>query len=171
MSQTKDIRERTTSRSTPLGLPDLSRQLCAGGDLELGEDAVQVRADGPRREVEPFPDLPVGQALGGEPGDLQFLRRQHVLRAGPLDFDPFAGRAQLGPGLLGPAAGADEIEGELGRPQRRPRRSRQLTRSPPGQRRVLSCGSHLGRCATAYIPEPYEGTAAVGLRQPTEGPT
>ena len=26
------------------------------------------------RQVQAFPDFPVGQALGGEPGDLQFLR-------------------------------------------------------------------------------------------------
>src|SRR3954454_13474612 len=53
-------------------------QLGPGGDPQLGEDPVQVAADRAVREVEPLPDLAVGQALRGHLGDLQLLPRQLV---------------------------------------------------------------------------------------------
>src|SRR5580658_9703148 len=53
-------------------------ELGAGGDIELGEDAVQVRADGAVGEVELLADLPVSQPVGGHLGDLQFLRGELI---------------------------------------------------------------------------------------------
>src|SRR5690349_16402630 len=53
-------------------------QLSTRRDAELGEDPVQVVADGAVREVELLADLPVAQPFRGQPGDLQLLRRQQV---------------------------------------------------------------------------------------------
>jgi hypothetical protein len=69
--QSRDLRDgwvpiayRPHSRAG-LGLLEPSGELRPGSDVQLGEDAVQMGADG--AGVEPFPYFPVGQALGGEP--------------------------------------------------------------------------------------------------------
>ena len=51
-------------------------QLGAGGNAELREHPIQVRADRPMTEVEARPDLPIREAFGCQAGDLQLLRRQ-----------------------------------------------------------------------------------------------
>ena len=48
-------------------------QLGAGGDAELREHPIQVRANRPMTEVEARPDLAIREAVGGETGDLEFL--------------------------------------------------------------------------------------------------
>ena len=53
-------------------------EFAARGDAELGEDAVEVRADRAVRDVELLSDLAVGEAFGGEVSDLEFLRGQLV---------------------------------------------------------------------------------------------
>ena len=53
-------------------------ELNPGGDAELGVDAIEVELDGAVGEIEALADLAVGEALGGEPDDLEFLRRQLV---------------------------------------------------------------------------------------------
>jgi hypothetical protein len=55
----------------------------ARGHAELGEELVQMGSDGPVRDVEPLSDLAVGQAVGRELRDLQFLRRQLIPYLGP----------------------------------------------------------------------------------------
>ena len=76
---------------------------CAGeldpaGDVELAEDLVQVVLDGAGADEQLAGDLPVGQALGGQPGDLRLLRREHLLGPEAARAGPLAGSAQLGPG-------------------------------------------------------------------------
>src|ERR671917_2376056 len=56
-------------------------QLAARGDAELGEDVVEVRADGAVRHVESLAYLAVGEPRGGQAGDLQLLGGQLVHRA------------------------------------------------------------------------------------------
>src|SRR5689334_14983018 len=68
------------------------------GDVELAEDLVQVVLDGAGTDEQPTRDLPVGQALGGQPGDLRLLRREHSRSPGAARAGPLAGGAQLGPG-------------------------------------------------------------------------
>ena len=48
-------------------------QFAAGGDAELGEYLPQVIFDGPGAEEQPGGDLDVGEPVGDEPGDLEFL--------------------------------------------------------------------------------------------------
>ena len=45
-------------------------KLTARRHVEFGEDPIQMRANGTRREEEALTDLSVGQALGGEPREL-----------------------------------------------------------------------------------------------------
>src|SRR4051812_3506004 len=47
-------------------------------DSELGEDPVEVGADRAVRQVELLADLPVGQAVRGQPGNLELLRAEPV---------------------------------------------------------------------------------------------
>ena len=72
-------------------------QLAPRVHAELVVDALEVRGDGLRREVQRRRDLAVGEALRGEPGDAALLRgqRRAVLAAPPPA--PAAGR-QLGAG-------------------------------------------------------------------------
>jgi hypothetical protein len=54
--------------------------LRAGGDAQLGEAPVEVRADGARGQEQPFADLPVGQAARRQPDDLLLLRGERGQR-------------------------------------------------------------------------------------------
>jgi hypothetical protein len=82
-------------------------QLAPRADVELGKDPVQVGSDGAMGQEESIADLPVGQTLGRELGDLKFLRGEQ----GP--GRPFRLRGngarcgQLGGGSLRPGGGAD----------------------------------------------------------------
>jgi hypothetical protein len=53
-------------------------QLDSGGDAELGEGPVEVRADRAVGEVEHLSDFAVGQSLRGHLGDLELLWREFV---------------------------------------------------------------------------------------------
>ena len=70
-----------------------SAQLAPGGDPELREHPVQVRADRAMREVQPLADFAVRQALRGELSDLQLLRGGLVACRGDAAPAPFARRA------------------------------------------------------------------------------
>src|SRR6516162_1810757 len=79
----------------------VAHELGAGGDAQLGEDLPEVVVDGARAEVQLRCDLLVGQALGDQPGDLQFLRGQ-LLDGGRVPLARgFSGGSQLS---LGPAS-------------------------------------------------------------------
>ena len=56
-------------------------QLAAGRYAQLWENLVQMSADGAVRDEQLLADFPVGQAVGGQPGDLQFLGGQLVPRS------------------------------------------------------------------------------------------
>src|SRR3954454_6411736 len=58
--------------------PQRSAQLATRRDPELREHPVQVGADRAMREEQSPADLPVGQAVGGELGDLELLGSQLV---------------------------------------------------------------------------------------------
>src|SRR5690349_20001299 len=73
-------------------------ELSPAGDVELAEDLVQVVLDGADADEQLAGDVPVGQALGGQPGDLRLLRREHLLGPEAARAGPLAGSAQLGPG-------------------------------------------------------------------------
>src|SRR5215475_7820543 len=73
-------------------------ELCPAGDAELVEDLVQVVLDGAGADEQLAGDLPVGQALGGQPGDLRLLRREHLRGPEAARAGPLAGGAQLGSG-------------------------------------------------------------------------
>src|ERR1700751_1381947 len=73
-------------------------KLTPAGDVELAEDLVQVVLDGAGTDEQSAGDLPVGQALGGQPGDLRLLRREHLRGTEAARAGPLAGSARLGPG-------------------------------------------------------------------------
>src|SRR4051794_41735599 len=81
------------------------------------------------REVEPPPDLAVGESLRRELRDLQLLRRELVARLGLPPAAPLARGAQLAPRLGAPRGASQRVEGVAGRPQGRPRFS-DLTATP-----------------------------------------
>src|SRR5258707_4043378 len=83
-------------------------QLRPGRDAQLGEDAVQVRADGAVRQVQPLPDLPVGQPLGRQLRDLQLVRCQLVTSVRVAAPAGLPCGAQLPAGTLAPR---DRAEG------------------------------------------------------------
>src|SRR3712207_5591333 len=85
-------------------------QLAARGDAELGEDVVEVRADGAVRHVELLADLAVGEPRGGHARDLQLLGRQLVYRAALARAARDTGAAQLVACTLGPRNGPEGVE-------------------------------------------------------------
>jgi hypothetical protein len=59
------------------------RELDPGGDVQLAEDVVDVRVDRPLGDEQPRADLPVGQPVGHQEGDLPFAPGQHGHQASP----------------------------------------------------------------------------------------
>src|SRR5689334_15593906 len=98
----------------PLGGPDDRAERGARADPELGEDPVEVRADGPAGQVQPLPDLAVGQPGRGQPGDLQLLGGELVVGGGRAAAAGLAGGAQLLAGPLGPRHQPERVEGVAG---------------------------------------------------------
>ena len=94
-----------------------SRQLVAGADVQLSEHLVEVVGHGVRTDEQLGCDLGVRLALGGEPGDLVFLRGELVARLGCPNPWVFAGGEQLDPGTVRERAGADRVEHLSGGPQ------------------------------------------------------
>jgi hypothetical protein len=88
----------------------VAHQFRPGSDAKLGEDLAQVVVDRTRTEVEPCGDVPVGQALGDKPGDLEFLRCQLVQRGGIAFARGLAGSPQFGFGAFLPENGAEPVE-------------------------------------------------------------
>jgi hypothetical protein len=87
-----------------MGEPD------AAGDAELAEHLVQVVLHRAGADEQPGGDLPVGHALGGQPGDLRLLRGQRVHGPHGALAGVLAGGAQLGPGPLGERLHAHRVE-------------------------------------------------------------
>ncbi len=54
---------------------------CAGRDTELCKDVLQVVADSVVRDEQLLPDLAIGHALGGHPGNLELPRGELALAA------------------------------------------------------------------------------------------
>src|ERR1700750_948313 len=81
-------------------------ELNSGGDAEFRVDAVQVELDGAVGEVETLADLTVGEALGGELDDLEFLRRQLVDGVGGAVAAAVSRGAQLAASTGAPGHGA-----------------------------------------------------------------
>src|SRR5215212_6773630 len=111
--------------------------LAARGDAELGEDAIEVRADGAVRHVELLADLAVGEPRGGHAGDLQLLRRQLVHRAALAWAAGDTGAAQLVACPLGPGQRAQRVERVAGGAQRHARLSHPPLAAQPGTEREL----------------------------------
>ena len=89
-------------------------ELASGGDAEFGESLVEVIAHRSRAEEELGGNVAVGQPLGGEPRDLQLLRRQPG-RTGPVcTWCRSVGGGELGPGLFRPRYGVDPVQGVHG---------------------------------------------------------
>src|SRR5258708_25773332 len=76
-------------------------ELVAGADGELGEDLVQVVLDGARAHEQLGGDLRVGQAVGGQPGDLGLPGGQLEGGLGGALAYSLAGGPQLARGPLG----------------------------------------------------------------------
>ena len=73
----------------------------AGGDVQLAEDAAQVRFDRAWAQEQLCPDLPVGGRGGNESGDAQLVSGEGVGRLGGAFAGVLAGGAQLAGGPLG----------------------------------------------------------------------
>src|ERR1700733_2177899 len=73
--------------------------------------------DGPGAEEQLGPDLPVGTAVGGEPGDVRLLRGELADRLGRWLAHRVAGGQQLTPGALSERLDAHRGEQAMGGPQ------------------------------------------------------
>jgi len=89
-------------------------ELAAGGDLKLGEDPVEVVADGPVRDEQLLPDFSVGQPSGRQAGDLEFLRRELVPGLGCPAVARLAGGAQFLSGFVGQRGEGKGVQGVSG---------------------------------------------------------
>src|SRR6266568_8041533 len=78
-------------------------ELVAGADVELGEDLVQVVLDRARAHEEVGSDLRVGQAITGQPGDLDLPGGELGWHTGRAFTYSLAGREQLARGSFGEA--------------------------------------------------------------------
>src|ERR1700750_2657145 len=76
------ITERRSGRSAKPAAQS-AHQLRARRHAELREDAVEMRLDGPVRQVQPLGDLAVRQPTRRHLHDLQFLRRKLVEGVAP----------------------------------------------------------------------------------------
>src|SRR5215467_3202824 len=76
-------------RGCLLAATECPGELGAAGDATLAEDLAQVVFDGAGADEQPRGDLPVGQVVGDQAGDLLLLRCEHL--RGP-------GAARAGPG-------------------------------------------------------------------------
>src|SRR5262245_33520133 len=87
-------------RGCLLAVAECPGELGPAGDVQLAEDLAQVVLDGAGADEQPGGDLPVGQVLGDQPGDLLLLRGEHRRGLGAARAGPLAGGAQLadGPG-------------------------------------------------------------------------
>src|SRR5918997_6370459 len=112
-------------------------QLAARGDAELGEDVVEVRADGAVREVESLAYLAVGEPRSGHAGDLQLLGGQLVHRAALAWAAGDTGAAQLVSRPLGPGSRAQRIKRIACGAQRHARLSHPPLAAQPGTEREL----------------------------------
>src|SRR5262245_49360497 len=73
-------------------------ELGPAGDVQLAEDLAQVILDGAGADEQPGGDLPVGQVLGDQPGDLRLLRGEHRRGPGAARTGPLARGTQLARG-------------------------------------------------------------------------
>ena len=99
------------------GVPEGSAELLARADVELGEDLAQVVLDGTRADEELGADLRVRAPVDREPGDLQLLGGQLVVRLDRPPANGLAGREQLALGALGERLRPDAPEELVGRAQ------------------------------------------------------
>jgi hypothetical protein len=72
-------------------------------DAQFREEPVQVRAHRPGGEIEPFADVAVREAVGGQLRDLEFLRAQLRPRLRNTMARTLTGRAQLAARAVGEA--------------------------------------------------------------------
>src|SRR5215470_18544196 len=93
-----------------LAVADRPGELAPADDVKLAEDLAQVVFDGAGADEQPGGDLPVGQVLGDQPGDLLLLGGEHLRGLGAARAGPLAGGAQLGPGPGGERRHAHLIE-------------------------------------------------------------
>ena len=87
-------RKAGPTRSLDEGVADCHGRGYPVVDLQLGEDAAQVRFDGGEAEVESAADLSVGEALGEEYGHVTFALGEGVQRRFRLRVDAGGGCGQ-----------------------------------------------------------------------------
>src|SRR4029077_7063116 len=85
-------------------------QLAAGGDPELGKDAVEMCRDRAVRGVEPLSDLAVRESVGCELCDLQLLRCEAIARLRIAASARLSRRAQLATCTVPPGDTTESIE-------------------------------------------------------------
>lgn len=85
-------------------------KLAARGDVELGEDAVQVRAHRAVRQKEASADLAIGKPFRREPSDLRLLTGEHEVRAINARDRRLAGCSELSASEFGPVSSAHGVE-------------------------------------------------------------
>ena len=120
------------------------RDLGPPGEPELGEDVLDVGADGPRRQAQRLADRGVGHALRDEPGDLELAGRERP------------------PGLLLGAAAAGDRQQLVGALAQRPAAervgsARDLARRARAPRRRGSRGGGTPRDRAAPTAPPRSG--------------
>jgi len=92
-------------------------ELVARGDVELGEDFVQVVLNGAPADEEPGADLGVGEPLAGEPGDLGLLGGQLATRLDGALARCLPSGLELASCPRGERLGAHRVEHVVGRAQ------------------------------------------------------
>ncbi|HEX3921001.1 MAG TPA: hypothetical protein VHY31_01790 [Streptosporangiaceae bacterium] len=88
---------------------ELRGQVGPCGDAELAEDVPQVGLDRGQRDGKVLGDLPVGQAVGGEGGDLPLGAGQRVRAGQGGSAGPGTGGQEFSPGLLGQRCGTGPL--------------------------------------------------------------
>src|SRR5215467_768679 len=97
-------------RGCLLAATECPGELGAAGDATLAEDLAQVVLDGAGADEQPRGDLPVGQVVGDQAGDLLLLRGEDLRDPGAARTGPFTGGAQLASGPGGERRHAHLIE-------------------------------------------------------------
>src|SRR6516225_8816087 len=93
-------------RGCPLAVPDHAGELGPAADAKLAEDLAQMVIHGAGADEQPGGDLPVGQVLGDQPGDLLLLRGEHLHGPGAARAGPLSGGMQLARGSFGECVGS-----------------------------------------------------------------
>src|SRR5260370_35085266 len=167
MSRARRSSPSVLPRGYPFVVGERSGELYPAGDAGLPEHLTRVILDGAGAEEQPRADLPVGQVLGDQPGDLLLLRGEYRLGLGPARAGPLAGGAQLGPGPAGEGIHAHRVEHGEGGAQLVPGVAAAALAAQPLAVQEVGAGE-LGPAPGAAAPVHPLATVSLGCFSPSQ---